>query len=112
MFPRGPEIAPNHSGKPERSDNSEPRVARYGCQVGQRYGAMVVSGRRGDHVGGRFGYALAAGLGLEKGQYLPVACRFHRRGTALGRRASGQKRLKASFAVTNVGGPPGYAWML
>ncbi len=82
-------------GRTERINHSEPGIAWHGGGMGQRHGAMAVSGRRGDHVSGRSGHAFAAGARMEKGQYLSFARQFYWRGTALGRRASGQKRLNA-----------------
>src|SRR5712671_6952615 len=95
MFSRRLEIAPDCSGRTERINHSEPGIAWHGRRMGQRHGAMAVSGRRGDHVGGRSGHAFAAGARLEKGQYLSFARQLHWRGTALGRRARGKKRLNA-----------------
>src|SRR5260370_20892438 len=95
MFSGRLEIAPDCSGRPERINHSEPGIAWHGRRMGQRHGAMAVSGRRGDHVSGRSGHAFAAGARMEKGQYLSFAREFYWRSTALGRRASGQKRLNA-----------------
>ena len=72
-------------------------LVSHGMGVGWVNGTArwAVSGRRGDHVGGRSGHAFAAGARMEKGQYLSFARQFYWRGTALGRRATGQKRLNA-----------------
>jgi hypothetical protein len=40
---------------------------------------MAVSGKCGDHVGGRSRFAFAAGPRLEKGQYLSFARQFYGR---------------------------------
>src|SRR5258707_593590 len=101
MFSRRLEIAPDCSGRTERINHSEPGIAWHGRRMGQRHGAMAVSGRGGDHVGGRSGHAFAAGARMEKGQYLSFARQFYRRGTALGRRARGQKRLIAWISKSN-----------
>src|SRR6266436_9822375 len=82
MFSRRLEIAPDCSGRTERINHSEPGIAWHGRRMGQRHGAMAVSGRRGDHVSGRSGHAFAAGARMEKGQYLSFARQFYMRGTA------------------------------
>jgi DNA-binding transcriptional LysR family regulator len=62
-------------------------TARWRCPEG----VVILSDCRPEH-------AVAAGARLEKAQYLSFARQFYWRGTALGRRASGQMRLKPGFA--------------
>src|ERR1700738_3388729 len=78
MFSRRPEVAPDRSGRPERINYSEPGIAWHGRRLGARLGAMAASARRGDPVDRRPEHAFAAGLGLEKRQYLSFAGKLHR----------------------------------
>jgi hypothetical protein len=56
---------------------SEPGVAGHGRRMGQRDGAMALSGRRGDHVDRRSGHAFASCPRMEKGQYVSLTCKLH-----------------------------------
>ena len=77
MFSRWFEIAADRSGRPERSDDSEPRVARHGRGVGEQNSPLAVSWKRGHPVRRRPEHAVAAGARVEKGQYLTAARKFH-----------------------------------
>ena len=90
MLSRRSEVSAYRSGGTERGYNFKSRVDRFGRGMGAWKRTLAVSCNRCHFARGRFERFFAACSGVEKGQCLSLARKFHWRGRSLAGRASAQ----------------------